>query len=185
LNRQAEALGGAAPIRPGALVLLAVLCMLPPAPGRAAEQETPSAVARLAILPFEVSGALEYENVGPLVPDMLASRMSSMGHYRFMDTIALRKERGAAPSGALSEEEAARLATRFEADFVIAGTIRRSGGVTVLSAQPYARDGSSVGERIVVPVVTLEDLLPKMEPLAEALASRIRPRETPPAGPGP
>ncbi len=160
--------------RCSALFLMAAAILLG-APSSGLMAQAPDvADVRLAVLPFVVSGALEYEGVGQFVPEMLASRMTDMGPFRFMDTVAMRKE-GVAKSSALSPDEAARLASRFDADFVIAGAIRRSGGVTVLSAQPYARDGSSAGDRVVVPVVTVEDLLPKMEPLAEGLASRLRP----------
>lgn len=162
-----------------ALIVMVAVFLLSAAPRGALAQAPEPGAARpgVAVLPFAVSGALEYESVGPFVPDMLASRMSEMGSYRFIDTVEMRKENGGSPSGTLAPEDAARLASRFGADYVIAGAIRRSGGVTVMSAQVYARDGSDAGDRVVVPVVTLEDLLPKMEPLAEALATRLRPSQ--------
>lgn len=166
------------------LTVLCVLCLSGAAlaAGEAAGEGAAAPPPRLAILPFAVSGALEYEHIGAFVPAMLASRLSELGRFRFIDTVALRKEAGKAPSGALAVEEAAKLAGRLDADYLIAGAIRRSGGVTVVSAQIYARDGSGVGDRIVIPVVTVEDLLPKMEPLAEALATRLRQTAAPGEG---
>ncbi|MDP3939240.1 MAG: anhydro-N-acetylmuramic acid kinase [Deltaproteobacteria bacterium] len=174
LNRSSKRFARHAGAGRGALFLIAAAMLLGTPSGGLMAQAPDVADIRLALLPFAVSGALEYEGVGPLVPEMLASRMTDMGPFRFMDTVAMRKE-GAAKSGALSPDDAARLANRFDADFVIAGAIRRSGGVTVLSAQPYARDGSAAGERVVVPVITVEDVLSKMEPLAEGLSARLRP----------
>lgn len=140
---------------------------------------------QVAIIPFAVSGALEFEGIGPFIPGMLASRMYEMGPFRFVDTVALMQSDQEPSLGALSNEEAAAYAERFGAGFVISGAIRRSGGMTIFSVQVYGRDGSSPGNRIVVPVSNQDDLIPKLIPLAEELAERLREAKKTPAEPAP
>jgi TolB-like protein len=142
---------------------------------------------RVAILPFEVSGALEFVPVGSFMPDMLASRMNHLGPFRFVDTSAVRGSAGEKGFGTLSPADAGALARRFRADYLISGSIRRNEGVTAFSAQLHRGDGSPVGDRVIVPFKGADDLLPKLEPLAEALASRLKGAEAPeeaPPGPG-
>ena len=129
---------------------------------------------RVAIIPFAVSGALEFEGIGPFIPGMLASRMYEMGPFRFVDTAAHMQSDEEASLGALLKEEASAYAERFGVKFVISGAIRRSGGMTIFSAQVYGRDGSTPGNRVVVPVSNQDDLIPKLIPLAEELAERLR-----------
>ncbi|MFQ5457251.1 MAG: hypothetical protein ACE5FC_02180 [Myxococcota bacterium] len=164
-----------------ALLLLPAFLTLLVAGGPAAAQET----TRVAIIPFAVSGALEFEGIGPFVPGMLASRMHGMGPFRFIDTVALIGEEKNAGLGVLSADEAAAYARRFQVGFVISGAVRRSGGTTIVNAQVYAEDGSPAGNRVVVPVSNRDDLLPKMLPLAEELADRLRTAEKSGPAPGP
>jgi TolB-like protein len=138
---------------------------------------------RVAIIPFAVSGALEFEGIGPSIPGMLASRMYEMGSFRFVTTVALMQNDQEPSLGALSKEEAAAYAKRFGVVFVISGAIRRRGGMTVFSAQVYGADGRSPWTRVVVPVSNQDDLIPKLIPLAEELAERLRETKTRPAEP--
>ncbi len=161
----------------GLFLLLLVLFAAAVAP---AQQNT-----RVAIIPFAVSGALEFEGIGPFIPGMLASRMYGMGAFRFVDTVALMQSDQKASLGALSKEDAAAYAERFDAEFVISGAIRRSGGITIFSVQVYGTDGSSPGNRVVVPVSNQDDLIPKLIPLAEELAERLGETKRTPAEPAP
>jgi hypothetical protein len=135
----------------------------------------------VAILPFAVSGALEFAPVGSFIPNMLVSRMHPYGPFRFVDTTPVRGSAGEKGSGTLSPVEAGALAQRLRADYLISGNIRRSEGVTAFNAQLHRGDGSLVGDRVIVPVNGPDDLLPKLEPLAEALAARLKGAEAPAA----
>ena len=174
-NRPGCVKSGACTGATGLLLLLLILFTAGVAP---AQENT-----RVAIIPFAVSGALEFEGIGPSIPGMLASRMYEMGPFRFVATVALMQGDQEASLGALSNEEAAAYAQRFGAEFVISGAIRRSGGMTVFSARVYGRDGSSPGTRVVVPVSNQDDLIPKLIPLAEELAERLGETKKTPAEP--
>ncbi len=159
-----------------AVLIVALLAPLA-APRTAPAQSTP----RVAILSFEVSGAIEFAPVGSFIPNMLASRMHRHGAFRFLDTTPVRGSAAENGSGTLSPAEAGALARRLRADYLISGSIRRSEGVTAFNVQLHRGDGSLVGDRVIVPVNGPDDLLPKLEPLAEALASRMKGAEAPAA----
>jgi hypothetical protein len=152
------------------MLSLVVLVALP----RAAEA---GPAPKVVILPFAVSGALEFESVGPFVPSMLSSRMHGLGSFYFVNTIPTGEGGPDSGSGTLTPEAAGVLARRLGADYLISGTLRRSGGITAFNAQLHRGNGGLVGDRVIVPVNGPDDLFPKLEPLAEALASRLKSAE--------
>jgi TolB-like protein len=128
---------------------------------------------KVAIVPFAVSSDPDLAGMGDFVPDMLAGRMESHGAFAFADTTPLRGTVSAEEKGLLSSDRAARLATRFGADYIVSGTLARKGGVTAFTAQVYLRDGTLAGDRIVIPVQGPDDVLNQLDPLADSVTARL------------
>jgi hypothetical protein len=128
---------------------------------------------KVAILPFAVSGDPELGSVGAHVPDMLASRLETRGNFSFTDIDPVRDTFTPEDLGLIPSPRASTLAHRLGVDDLVGGTLRSHGGSMHYEAQVFRRDGTPVGDRIVIPVKGTSDVLAELEPLADAIAACI------------
>ena len=156
-------------------VVLATLLahrLIPEATAQSADAQGTSK-KKVAIVPFAVSSDPDLTGIGDFVPDMLASRLEGRGSFAFADTAPLRGTLPAEEKGLLSADRAAALALRLGADYVVSGTLARKKGAAAFTAQVYRRDGTAVGDRVVIPVKGPDDVLNQLEPLADAVATTL------------
>jgi len=154
------------------LATLLALGLIPEAASRSAAAQG-AGKKKVAIIPFAVSGDPDLTGMGEFVPDMLAGRLEGRSSFAFADTAPLRGTLPAEEKGLLSADRAAALALRLGADYVVSGTLARRKGAAAFTAQLYRRDGTPVGDRIVIPVKGPDDVLNQLEPLADAVATTL------------
>lgn len=114
------------------------------ADGTAAAREAASAAGtRIAVLPFTVRGDPAYRYLSEGMVDLLSAKLSLAGEVRPVDPFVLLRSLHAEGSAtAMDPTRGREVASRFDADAFVLGTILEAGGRLEARASLYGRDGT-------------------------------------------
>lgn len=126
----------------------------------------------VAILPFGVNSPKPLEHLQRSLPELLAARLEQSGRLRVIDPATSRAaatKLGVAPG----EAEIRKLAGEIGADTVIVGTLTELAGRFSLDVRVTAREGGTASRSYVYTAESEEDLLDRVNELADQLAGQL------------
>ncbi|NIW95671.1 MAG: protein kinase, partial [Phycisphaerae bacterium] len=136
---------------PVVLVLLAILWGILRFGSEPSDTATSASRTAIAVLPFSVRGASEFDYLGEGMVNLLSTKLDGAGELRSVDPRALLSFVSREMEGVLSPEDGRKVARRFGAGLFVMGDIVEAGGRLQINAALYEWDqGMKVmGESIV------------------------------------
>lgn len=126
-----------------------------------------------AVLPFQVNGPATYKHLEKAIPQMLTSRLYWKDHFVAVDKSAY--DGVATPS---STSDATALLSKVGVDYLVYGSTTIVGDESSIDLQVVGRDGSSWPRSASSKV---DQMIPTLKNLAEAINSEVFKREASPA----
>lgn len=104
---------------------------------RGAVTEAPSATARVAVMPFTFHGSESHEYLAHAVTELLHIGLTGVDGLQTVDPRALIATLDPASSGPPDPRRAADISERFDAEYLISGSVLEAGGLVKITAYIY------------------------------------------------
>ena len=154
----------------------------------ARDEASPQAAATrvvLAVLPFEVSEPERLGHLQAAAMDLLSSRLEHHGGITVVEKFLVLEAVGDAASKAMAEQRVQEVGEKLDADYVVLGSITKSGTNYSLDVKIWGVKSASTAGRIYSLARGDDAIVPKIQELADKIANIVAvPPPAPPAEAG-
>ena len=155
-----------------ALALLGVAGLLAAFAPRAALAQAEPDEPVLAVLPFQVHSAKPLDYLGESVANLIRSRLEASGQVRVLDAAHVSQRVGPDAAAGASEAQLRALARDLGSGFVVSGSLTELGGRYSLDVRVTSAAPAQPGHTLVVTADREDELLTRVNELADRVLGR-------------